>query len=321
MASLPCPWLARLALAGAFAAALPAAAFDLQGHRGARGLAPENTLAAFRKALSVGVTTLETDVGITRDGIAVIAHDRHLNPAIARGADGKWIPDPGPVLRTLDFAQLREFDVGRLDPASSYAKQFPQQEPADGERIPALDDVLALARAHPRPVRLNLETKLSPLAPGDTVDPATFVRTVVGAVKRAGLLDRTTLQSFDWRTLLEAKALEPRMGTVCLTLEGGANDNVKPDASGRSPWLAGIGPDSVPRMAKQARCDVWSPFWRNVTRERIAEAKGLGLAVIPWTVNEPADMQAMIDLGVDGLITDYPDRARAVLAGRGLPLP
>jgi glycerophosphoryl diester phosphodiesterase len=314
--------LAALAAALLAACAAPACAFDLEGHRGARGLAPENTMAAFRKALAIGVTTLETDIGITRDGVPVLAHDRHVNPVLARGPDGRWIAAPGPRLRDLDVAELRRYDVGRLDPESSYARQFPQQVPVDGERIPLLEELLALAAGASTPVRLNLETKLSPLAPEDTLDPAAFARIVVEAIRTSGLVDRTTLQSFDWRTLVEAKKLLPALRTACLTLEGGSGDNVKPDASGRSPWLAGIAPrDSLPRMVKEAGCGVWSPFWRNATRERIAEAHALGLVVIPWTVNEPADMESLVAAGADGLITDFPDRARRVMEQRGLPLP
>jgi glycerophosphoryl diester phosphodiesterase len=305
----------------AIALATPATAFDLQGHRGARGLAPENTLAGFRKALAIGVTTLETDVGVSKDGVLVIAHDRHLNPALTRNADGQYIAVPAPRLRDLTLAELKAFDVGRIDPKSGYAKQWPQQAATDGERMPALDEFLALVRAAPTRVRINVETKLSPLAPDDTVDPATFARSLVAALKAADVVERATVQSFDWRTLVEVKKLLPALRTACLTLEGGNSDNVKTDASGRSPWLAGLEPDSVPRMVKSAGCDVWAPFWRNATPERVAEAKTLGLAVIPWTVNEPADMRAVIALGVDGLITDYPDRARTVMAERGLPLP
>lgn len=303
------------------AVALPVGAFDLQGHRGARGLLPENTLASFRKAIEIGVTTLETDVAITRDGIPVIYHDRQLNAALTRGPDGLWLAGPGPRIRDLSFADLRTYDVGRVDPRSGYAKQWPLQWAADGERIPSLEEFLVLARGAARPVRVNIETKLSPLAPEDTVDPATFARTVVAAVKAAGLVERTTLQSFDWRTLIEAKKLAPDLRTACLTLEGGNGDNVKPDASGRSPWLAGLQPASVPAMVKEAGCSVWAPFWRNATRKRVAAARELGLKVIVWTVNEAADMHAAIDAGVEGLITDYPDRARKVLAERGLPLP
>jgi glycerophosphoryl diester phosphodiesterase len=267
------------------------------------------------------VSTLETDVGITRDGVAVIYHDRLLNPAMTRGADGRWVEAPGARIRDLAFKELRTYDVGRLDVRSGYAKQWPLQWAVDGERIPSLEEFLALARTAAKPVKLNIETKLSPLAPDDTVDPATFARAIVDAVKAAGLVERTTIQSFDWRTLIEAKKLLPAIRTGCLTIERGAGDNVKPDASGRSPWLAGIAPGSVPGMAKEAGCDVWSAFWRDVTRERVAEAKALGLSVVLWTVNERDEILAVIDSGADGLITDYPDRARKVMAERGLALP
>lgn len=299
------------------------AAFDLQGHRGARGLAPENTIAAFKRALAIGVTTIETDVGISRDGVLVIAHDRRLNAALTRSPGGQWLTAAGPTLRSLSLAELKTYDVGRLDPASGYAKSWTQQTAVDGERIPALTELFALVSG--KPVRLNIETKLSPLAAEETVDAATFARVVVDAIRKGGFIDRTTLQSFDWRTLVEAKRLAPELKTACLTTEGGNGDTVKPDASGTSPWHAGLvlaqHDGSVPKLVKAAGCDTWSPFWRNVTVERIREARALGLAVLPWTVNEPADMATLIDAGVDGLITDYPDRARTVLGAKGKPLP
>src|SRR5687767_9829877 len=307
------------------AACAPVLAFDLQGHRGARGLAPENTLAAFKRALDIGVSTIETDLGITHDGVVVIAHDRRLNAALTRGPDGAWLTAAGPSIRSLSLAELKTYDVGRLDPASAYAKTWTQQVAADGERIPALTELFELIQRSGKPVRLNLETKLSPNAPDETADPATFARAAVDVIRRAGFAERTTLQSFDWRTLVEAKRLAPEIRTACLTTEGGNGDTVKPDASGVSPWHAGLSlakhASSVPKLVKAANCDIWSPFWRNVTPERIAEARALGLAVLPWTVNEPADMATLIDAGVDGLITDYPDRLRDVLKAKGKPLP
>ena len=213
--------------------AAPVLAFDLQGHRGARGLAPENTIAAFKRALDIGVTTIETDLGITRDGVVVIAHDRRLNAALTRGPDGKWLTAAGPSIRSLSLAELKAYDVGRLDPASAYAKTWTQQVAADGERIPALTELFDLIQRSGKPVRLNLETKLSPNAPDETVDPATFARAVVDAVRKAGFAARTTLQSFDWRTLVEAKRLAPEIRTACLTTEGGNGDTVKPDAQRR----------------------------------------------------------------------------------------
>jgi glycerophosphoryl diester phosphodiesterase len=306
-------------------AASTCGAFDLQGHRGARGLAPENTLAAFRRALDIGVTTIETDVGITRDDVVVIAHDRRLNPALTRGPDGRWLQGPGATIRSLAFSELSRYDVGRLDPSSSYAKGWTAQQPRDGERMPALHELFALVRESGKPVRFNIETKLSPLAPDETVDPATFARLVVGAIRDAGMLERTTLQSFDWRTLVEARRLAPELRTACLTNEGGNGDTVEPDAGGASPWHAGLSPaahaGSLLRTVKAAGCNVWSPSWRNLTPERLAEAKALGLAVIPWTVNDVAEMERLVDAGVDGLITDYPDRLRGVLRARAKPLP
>jgi glycerophosphoryl diester phosphodiesterase len=307
------------------ACAQGAMAFDLQGHRGARGLAPENTIAAFKRALDIGVTTIETDVGITRDGVVVIAHDRRLNAALTRGPDGKWLPAAGPTIHSLSLAELKAYDVGRLDPASTYAKAWTEQVAADGERVPALTELFDLVSRSGKPVRFNLETKLSPHAADETADAATFARVVVDAVRKSGFAARTTLQSFDWRTLVEAKRLAPEIQTACLTIEGGNGDTVKPDESGVSPWHAGLSlakhEGSLPRLVKTAGCGIWSPFWRNVTTERVREARALGLTVLPWTVNEPTDMEMLIDLGVDGVITDYPDRLRRVLAAKGKPLP
>ena len=101
---------------------------DVQGHRGARGYLPENTLPSFARALEIGVSTLELDVGVTRDGVVVIHHDRGLNPDIARDADGQWVRKPVPI-HALTYAELQRYDVGRLRPGSSYARHFPQQQP------------------------------------------------------------------------------------------------------------------------------------------------------------------------------------------------
>ena len=161
-------------------------AFDLQGHRGARGLAPENTLAAFAMALEIGVTTLETDLAVTSDGVLVLSHDPVLNPHIVRGADGSWLSVPGPAINALTLAQLKRFDVGRIDPSSRYARQFPGQKPADGERIPALAELFELVRRAGKGVRFNIETKVSPDKPAQSPDPDTFARLVVEAIRAAG---------------------------------------------------------------------------------------------------------------------------------------
>jgi glycerophosphoryl diester phosphodiesterase len=304
-----------LAAALARAAPLAAGAFDLQGHRGARGLAPENTMAAFERALAIGVTTLETDLGVTKDDVVVVSHEPALYPPLVR-ADGAWLKEPGPPLRTLTYAELRRYDIGRTDPASKYGQAFPEQRPADGERFPTLDAVLALAKA--AGVRANVETKITPTSGSTVADPETFARLVVERIVAAGMEKRTTVQSFDWRTLAAVRRLDPAIETVCLT-----SDNVTPRDGGDSPWLGGLRPAdfaSVPALVAAAGCAVWSPNHPRLSPEALAEARKRGLRVIPWTVNDPADMARFVDWGVDGLITDYPDRARKVLADKGVTI-
>lgn len=308
-------------------AANPAAAFDLQGHRGARGLLPENTLAAFSKALAIGVTTLELDLAMTRDGVLVVSHDSRLNPDHTRGPDGQFLAGPGPAIRTLTFAELARFDVGRIKPGSAYAKRFPDQQPVDGERIPALTDLFDLvSRSKADHVRFNIETKLEPNdAPGLTPDPETFAAALAKAIRAAGLTTRASVQSFDWRTLMVLKRIAPEIVRVCLTNESDSQDTLQRGKGGSSPWTAGLDIDdyggSTPRLVAAAGGQVWSPYFRNVTPAALAEAKAAGLKVIPWTVNEPAEMARLIEMGVDGLISDYPDRLRAVMAERGMTLP
>jgi len=157
------------------------------------------------------------------------------------------------------------------------------------------------------------------------VDPDTFAMLTVAAIRKAGLERDVTIQSFDWRTLIAAKKLAPEIATVCLTLETERDDTVKRRADKPSPWLGGLDlgavDGSLPRLVKAAGCATWSPFWRNVTRGNVDESHALGLTVLPWTVNDLPDMARLIDDGADGLITDYPDRARRVMADKGIALP
>ena len=309
-----------------FVFAAPALAFDLEGHRGTRGLAPENTLAAFRKALEIGVTTLETDLAVTKDDVIVISHDPFLNPDMVRDPDGRWLTAKGSAIRTLTLAELRRYDIGRVNPSSAYAKQFPEQHPSDGERFPTLAEVFALGKASAKPVRFNIETKITPTSGAETPDPATFAKLVVDAVRAAAVSERVTVQSFDWRTLREVKRLAPEIETSCITMQTKDNDTVKAASDGdASPWHAGLAPrdhgGSLPATVKAAGCGVWSMFWRNLSPTELGEAHALGLKILPWTVNDPADMRRLIDLGADGIVTDYPDRLRRVMAEKGMALP
>ena len=313
-----------LILAAALLAPLHAAqAFDLQGHRGARGLAPENTIAGFAKALAIGVHTLETDIAISRDGVLLISHDPSLNPDITRGPDGQFLPARGPVIFHAPWAELQRYDVGRLKPGTRYAGQYPDQQPVDGARLPALAELFALVkRAGDLKLRLALETKINPLAPDDTAAPEPFARALVAAVRDAGLATRTSILSFDWRTLQTIQREAPEIPTVYLTARQRWLDNVGRGPA--TPWTAGLAladHGSVPKMIRAAGGKVWSSFHGDLDAAQVKEAQALGLQVLAWTVNEPAQIEAMLDLGVDGIVSDRPDRVREAMARRGMPLP
>jgi glycerophosphoryl diester phosphodiesterase len=280
-------------------------------------LAPENTLAAFRTALDLGVSTLETDLAVTKDGVLIISHDPSLNPDLTR-LYGQWIAT-GPTIQSLTLAELKRYDIGRTNPNSKYGQQFADQKPADGERFPTIEEFFAMAGPD---VRFNIEIKTNPTKPDLAPDPERFAQLTVEAIRKGKAGARSTIQSFDWRGLIAARRLAPEIATGCLSIESNNFDTVGRGAPQPSRWLGGLDlkthGGSVPKLAKAAGCAVWSPFWRNVTAENVKEAQALGLKVVPWTVNNPGDMAQLIDLGVDGLITDYPDRAKPVLATKGL---
>jgi glycerophosphoryl diester phosphodiesterase len=319
----------RMLFPAALAVALAvssAAALDLQGHRGARGLAPENTLEGFRTALALGVTTLEMDLGVTRDGTLVVVHDQRLSPDLARTVGGVWVEPPGAAIASLTLAELKGFEVGRIRPGTDYAARYPEQRQHDGVTIPTLAEVVALVRAAGnRVVRFNLETKLSPLEPALAPAPDDFARTVVEAVQREGIAGRTTIQSFDWRTLHAVQALTPRITLGCLTAEQPWLDNLARGRPGPSRWTGGLDIDNfdgdVAELVAAAGCDVWSPYAGDVDRAAVRRAHQEGLRVVVWTVNDPAEMARLIELRVDGIITDYPDRLREVMAEHSLTLP
>ena len=302
----------------AAAAAPTAHSFDLQGHRGARGLAPENTLPAFQKALDLGVDTIECDMAITQDGVVVIHHDLQLNPDTTRGPDGKWLEKPGPAISHLTYAELQQYDVGRIKPATDYAKLFPEQKPVDGTRVPKLSDLFDLVKKSGNTkVGFDCETKVSPLERAATLPPEEFTHRVIAEIRKAGMQDRLTIQSFDWSTLQVVQKEAPEIRTMYLT----SPRTLKPTDDGRpSPWLAGFAPElhggSVPQAVQAAGGKIWAPNQTFLTHALLAEAHSLGLIVIPWTVNDPAMMVKLFEMGVDGIISDRPDLVRAELKKR-----
>ena len=318
------------------AAAAPQPEFDLQAHRGGLGLTVESTLPAFAKALELGVSTLELDVQITADRVAVVTHDRRVSGQKCRDTAPLTPGDPefpyvGKYVNTLDLAQVKTLDCG-----SQQLAAHPQQELHPGERIPTLTEVLGLVNDHrAKKVGLNIETKVEAGAPSETAPRERFVQEVVADVREAGLVDQVTIQSFDWGALMRMAEVEPRFPLIALT----NRDFLQVDQPGASPWLGGIDvddfDDSLVAAAASFGASAISPvhgfpqdgkvtdagYEPYVTKAMVDEAHAAGLEVVPWTVDDKPTMASLMDKGVDGMITDYPDRLRELMADRGLRLP
>lgn len=284
----------------------------LIGHRGARGLFPENTREGFAAAAALGIDGIELDVALSADGVAVVSHDPALNPALTRGADGAWVGAPGPLIRALPAAALAAYDVGRIRPGSALAAAFPDQTPIDGARIPRLEAALALPG-----VSFLIELKTLPDHPDWTAPAPVLAEAALAAAERAGALGRATFESFDWRGPRHLRRTRPGLRLAWLTRPA--------TVAAAALWWDGPRPEdfagSVPRAVAAEGGQVWAPEHVDLTADQIAEAHGLGLEVFVWTVNEPADMARLIGWGIDGLITDRPDVARRAMAGAGLALP
>ncbi len=301
-----------------------AMAFDIEAHRGGRALFPENTLASFANALSMGVDTLELDIGATRDGVLVISHERGLNPDLARGADGNYVAPPGIAFVKLSLEEVKTYDVGQIRPGSAYAAQFPDQQAVVDAKIPTLKELIALMRkSGDGHVRLNIETKIDPNHPEKSPDPERFVTLLLDLLRAENFEGRVMVQSFDWRTLQLVQKRAPAIPTVYLTVQAAKEPTVLLDRA--TEWTAGFNPaehgNSLPRTIMEAGGAIWSPYFGDVTPALISESHALGLAVVVWTVNKPADMARMIEMGVDGIISDHPDVLRQVAAEKRIVLP
>ncbi len=285
------------------------------GHRGAAGLAPENTLASFRKACETGVDAMELDVQLTADGEIVVHHDFRLRPDIARTPDGEWVTRPGPAINDLPLAKLKTYDVGRTRPHTRLSMRHPDQQPADGERVPTLAEVISLAKAECDPtVQLWIEIKTSPEKPDLTPPPGTVADAVVALLRGETFTRRVRVLSFDWRALARVQEIAPEIPTVYLSRVGVRLDNIQPGRPGASPWMAGLDIEdfkgSVPRAVKAAGGRHWAPHSRYITYRLLEEAHGLGIEVYIWTVDSCGEMKRLMEMGVDGIITNRPDRLR-----------
>lgn len=287
----------------------------LIGHRGARGVMPENTMEGFAFTLSAGVSLLEFDVVLTRDGVPVVTHNHQLDGAATRDAAGNWLTGQGPRVADLTLDELRGYDVGGVDVRTPYGQQFCDQVFLDGVRVPRLGDLLDLGH-DPRFADLHflLELKSDPALRDDARARAAFVAAIMTQVRESGMAGRTILHSFDWRLLDVCRREAPEMPTSCLSQ---MPETVEALCSGGLPGF--LSQDrSLPRMVADAGGQLWCPNVEDVTPELVAEARRLDLIVLAWTVNETVDIDRMIEAGVDGIVTDYPGRVQHRLRLRGV---
>jgi len=298
-------------------------------HRGGADLWPENTVAAFRNAASHGADGAELDVQLSRDGELIVFHDYRLKPEICRGPDGTWIEKPTPRIKDLSLAELRAFDIGRANPQSAYARAHQGLTPSDGERIPTLEEVIAVVKGAARPFKLFVELKTSFADRAAGPDPVALAEATLKVLRANDYVRHSILVGFDWPGLLHAKSLAPECECWFTTLdsrwfeEGDPPPESDPPPKpmlealrhwarmGISPWAGGYDAvkyeGSILKAIHAAGGDGWFPTSTDITAERVAEARALGLKVGAWTVDEPAEMRRLIDLGIDAICTDRPD--------------
>lgn len=270
--------------------------FDIEGHRGCRGLMPENSLPAFLKALELGVDTLELDVVVSRDNLLVVSHDPYFSSEITLDATGQPIPadkEREYNLFKMDYAEIRRYDVGSLG-----NKRFPDQVKLKTYK-PLLSEVFKETQRYIkdhklRAVRYNIETKSTPA--GDNIyqpAPAVFAKLLYDEILKNHLEKSVMIQSFDVRTLQEFKKFSVNLPLVLLVENR----------------------DSVQKNLERLgfKPDVYSPHFSLVDEPLVTHCHENGIKVIPWTVNEVSDMENLKRLGLDGIISDYPDRAIQVL--------
>ena len=304
-------------------------------HRGGAGLYPENTLAAFRDAVARGCDGAELDVQLSSDGAVVVFHDYRLKPEITRGTDGRFLERPTPRIKDLTLAGLKKCDVGRADPASAYARLHPGTRAVDGERIPTLAEVVDVAKTSSKPFLLFVELKTSFADRDISADPVALTDATVDVLRAGNYLDRTVFVGFDWPALLHARKIAPQTPCWFTTLAQSwfrpgmppAEDDPPSEpalqmlrywaATGTSPWAGGYDAcnygGSILRAIKAAGGAGWFPTYTDINPQSVAEARALGLKVGAWTVDEPADMKRMIDLGLDAICTDRPDILASML--------
>ena len=284
------------------------------GHRGARGLFPENSMVGFENILKMGVTLIELDVVFSKDKTPIITHDHTINPSTSRDVDGEFVNENIKV-SSLTVEQIKNYEIGRLDLDSDYGRRVPEQAQLDGIYMPTLQELFEkMQQPEFEQMRLMVEIKSEPNY--SSQDRENIASLVIKQIREANLSNKVLLHSFDWLLLSEFKKKDPKITTSFLTKKGYQNEseNYYPsqvfmqDAAGYS--------NSVPEKISALGGSVWCPYFKDITRDRLLSARENNLIVVVWTLNELDDIDAMIELGVDAIVTDYPLRVMSALIAR-----
>ena len=276
----------------------------IYGHRGARGVLPENTLESFKYLFENNIHAYETDILISKDFIPVITHDFRLDPSYTKDINDNWIEDENIKIIDLTYDQILQFDVGTLNKLSKYGRKFVNQKSLQNQKIPKLSELLKLTSDNiVEDLLINLEIKSTPVEKNLTPEPDEMVKIIIDEVSRSNLEDRIIYSSFDWRVLREIKERGSKIPRAYLT--SGARGKIYD----KSPWLDftplhnGV---ELPELIKALGGSAWHPNYKDVNKEIVQISHDKGLPVNVWTVNRESDMLRMIDYGVDGIMTDYP---------------
>lgn len=308
--------------------------FDLEAHRGGRDVRPENTLYSYAYAIELGATSIECDMQLTKDGQIVMSHNPILNSDITRDENGNYIENNKYDIRLMTVDELKKFDVGVMDPnCGEYYDLHGKTQFTYDAKIPTLEELMQLIQSYDdKNIVLNIETKSypDPASAGykNNADPKKFVEVFNNIVKKYDMEDRVVLQSFDWQTLIEMKKLNPNISTSALWQEqpswGRDSESLRRYEKKKSPWLGGLDIKDYQRNPVKAAhaigADIISPYYTEISKQDVDEAHSLGMKVVPWTVNNEKDMTMLLDMGVDGIISDKPWLLKQVLEKRNIKL-
>ena len=262
---------------------------EIHGHRGSRGTHPENTLVSFEEAVQSGADWVELDLVLTQENIPVVSHDPNVSMDFCLDSQKKSLSQLLPI-KTLSIKRLKTFDCGSVP-----NPKFKEQVAVPGQKIPTFEEVLIWVSKIPsRKMKLNIETKMTALRPNLEPSPQKFVAAIVSLLKKYNQIDNTALQSFDFRTLREAKKMEPKLKLSALFEK----------------------PDSICKTSKELGAYIASPDFSLVTPKLVQECHSMGIQVHPWTLNMESEWKLALSFGVDGIITDYPRKLKKFLAAQ-----